>query len=253
MAMHSSLDFGYPWWLSYIHLPVSAVAGLLLALGYARKWPRAVLLCSGVVLAWSLAAFVVMRFVFNMNGRAPLATENFLSSGVGRVLDIGAGTGRSSVMVLEARPRATLVASDLFGESFDQHFGHSGDPQQKLLANLRAAGVSGRATIETADMRKLPFATASFDAAVSAYAMDHLGRDGSRQALAEAARVLKPGGDFLLLVFAKEPWAWFAFGPLMAHAGRGAAWWTESTRAAGFQILESGTHTLTLYILARRE
>ena len=35
----------------------------------------------------------------------------------GRVLDLGAGTGRSSIMVLTERPQATLVASDLFGPS----------------------------------------------------------------------------------------------------------------------------------------
>lgn len=144
MAMHSSLNFGYPWWISYVHLPVVAAAALLLALGYTRKWPRASLLLFGLVLAWSTAAFVVTRFLFDINGRTSLPAENFLPSGEGRVLDIGAGTGRSSVMVLEARPRATLVASDLFGTSFDQHFGHSDDPQKKLLANLQAAGVSDR-------------------------------------------------------------------------------------------------------------
>jgi ubiquinone/menaquinone biosynthesis C-methylase UbiE len=42
---------------------------------------------------------------------------------VGRVLDIGAGTGRSSIKVLKARPQAISVALGLFGESFKQHFG----------------------------------------------------------------------------------------------------------------------------------
>src|SRR5262249_35108379 len=149
-----------------------------------------------------------------------------LRSGVGRVLDIGAGTGRSSIMVLESRPQATLVALDLFAESFEQHFGRGESPQQRLLANLKAAGVEQRATIRTAGMRKLPFEPAAFDAVVSAYAIDHVNRQGINQSLAEAARVLKPGGDFLLMVIANEPWAHFAFGPLLAHGGtRDAAWW----------------------------
>ena len=38
------------------------------------------------------------------------------------------------IMVLESRPQATLVAFDLFGESFDRHFGRSETPQQRLLA-----------------------------------------------------------------------------------------------------------------------
>src|SRR5438045_1774156 len=108
--------------------------------------------------------------------------------------------------MLVSRPQATLVALGLFGDSFEQHFGHSESPQQRLLANLRAAGVEQRATIETADMRKLPFEPAAFDAIVSAYAIDHLNRQGINQSLAEAARVAKAGGDLLLMVSAEEPW-----------------------------------------------
>ena len=48
--------------------------------------------------------------------------------------------------------------------------------QERLLSNLKAAGVEQRATIQTGDMRKLPFEAATFDAVVSTYAVDHLGR-----------------------------------------------------------------------------
>lgn len=248
-----ALDFGYPWWLSYGHLPILAGSGAVLAIGYARGWPKWMVLPLAALTLWSGAAFALMRFGFNANGRASLPTQNFFHSGVGRVLDIGAGTGRSSIMVLEARPQATLVALDLFAGSFDQHFGHSETPQARLMANLQAARVAGRTTISTADMRKLPFDDRSFDAIVSAYAIDHLNRDGAVQSLAEAARVLKPGGDFLLMVVANDRWAKFAFGPLAMHGGtRGQSWWSSHLQDAGFQVEESGTPPLTLYVLARR-
>lgn len=250
---NASLDFGYPWWLSYGHLPIVAVALLLMVIGYARKWPRWTLFLVGGLLLWSSASFLVERFVLDINGRASLPTQSFLRSGTGRVLDIGAGTGRSSIMVLESRPRATLVALDLFGDSFQQHFGPGQSPQERLLANLKAAGVEQRATMVTADMRKLPFPPAEFDAIVSAYAIDHLNRKGIGQSLAEASRVLKPGGDFLLMLVAKEPWVQFAFGPVLMHAGlRSSAWWASQLQEAGFQVLEQGTKPGTLYILARR-
>jgi ubiquinone/menaquinone biosynthesis C-methylase UbiE len=248
-----SIDYGYPWWLSYGHLPI-LIAGLAIGfLGYARKWSRAAMLFVGALILWSGAALLIERFVINVNGRPPLPTQSFLASGAGRVLDMGAGTGRSSIMVLESRPQATLVALDLFGRSFDQHFGRSETPQDRLLANLKAAGVDQRATIATADMRKLPFEPAAFDAVVSAYAIDHLNRQGTDQSLAEAARVLKPGGELLLMIIANEKWAKFAFGPLLSHGGpRGAAWWTTHVQQAGFQIMEQGTRPLTFYLLARR-
>ena len=250
---NAHFNFGYPWWLSYGHLPIMVGAFSLLLLGHTRKWSKWLMLLLGVLVLWSSAAFLVTRFVLDVNGLPSLPTQSFLRSGTGRVLDIGAGTGRSSIMVLGSRPQATLVALDLFADSFERHFGRGESPQQRLLANLQAAGVEQRATIQTADMRKLPFEPAAFDAVVSAYAIDHLNRQGMSQSLAEAARVVKPGGDFLLMVIANEPWAHFAFGPLLQHGGpRSPAWWTARVQEAGFQVLEEGTRPLTLYLLARR-
>ena len=42
-----------------------------------------------------------------------LPTEQFLSSGAGRVVDIGAGSGRAAVGLLLARPRVTVTAVDI--------------------------------------------------------------------------------------------------------------------------------------------
>lgn len=249
----ATLNFGYPWWLSYGQLVILIPAALCLFVGYKKRWSKWPMLLLGVLVLWSAAALFVARFVIDINGMPSLPTQAFLRSGEGRVLDLGAGTGRSSIMVLASRPHATLVALDLFAESFRQHFGPSQTPQQKLLANLEAAGVEKRATVVTADMRKLPFEPAAFDAIVSAYAIDHLNRKGIDQSLAEAARVVKPGGDFLLILIANDPWVKFTFGPMLMHSGtRGAAWWSARLHEAGFQVLEEGTQPVTLYLLARR-
>jgi SAM-dependent methyltransferase len=251
--MNGQPDFGYPWWLSYGHLVVALITVLLLLVALKRKWSSVLVLLLCGVSVWATAAFVAARFVMNVNGRASLPTDNFLVSGTGRILDMGAGTGRSSIMVLEARPKTTLVALDLFGDSYVHHFGPETTPQARLLANLKAAGVEQRATIQAGDMRKLPFEGGEFDAIVSSYAIDHLGRDGARQALAEAARVLKPRGEFLLMVIGKDPWLKFTFGPLLMHGGtRGADWWTGRVQEAGLQVVEHGMRPGTLYLLARK-
>src|SRR5262245_4713528 len=170
--LEAQLAFGYPWWLSYGHLVIALISVSLLLLGRKGRWPKGLMLLLGVLILWSAAAFLIVRFYININGRASLPSQNFLRSGTGRVLDMGAGTGRSSIMVLEARPRATLVALNLFGDSYVQHFGRGENPQLKLLTNLKAAGVERRATVETGDMRKLPFEPGAFDAIVSSYAID---------------------------------------------------------------------------------
>lgn len=253
MFSHSHFDFGYPWLLSNGHLVILVPVAALFVLGFFRGWATWLLVLLGAVTLWSVGGLLILHHAVDLTSPGELPTQNFLRSGTGKVLDIGAGTGRSSIMVLEARPQATLVATDLFAESFDQHFGKGESPQARLLANLKAAGVDRRATIETADMRELPFDSASFDGVVSAYAMDHLGRDGSTKALAEAARVMKPGADFLLMLVSNDIWVKFAFGPLLAHGGtRSSEWWTRSIKDTGFQIVEQGTAPATLYYLARR-
>ncbi len=251
--MNSHPDYGYPWWLTYGHLVVLAATVAVWAIARWLRWPRPLVIVLAAVAFWSAAAFLVVRFALNVNGPMALPTARFIESGAGRVLDIGAGTGRSTVMVLEARPHVTAVALDLFGESFDQHFGKGISAVERLRANLRAAGVEARATIQPGDMRRLPFEPATFDAVVSSYAMDHVRRDDSRLAIQEAARVLKPGGDFLLMVLAKDVWLNATFGPMLLHSGtRDAAWWSEALQSAGFTVAESGTRPATLYFVGRK-
>ncbi len=251
--MSSQLHFGYPWFLSYGHLAVLAVALCFWFLGRRLKWSKALMVLIGAVTLWSIAAFVVARFGLDVNGRLPMPTQKFLASGTGRVLDMGAGTGRSTLMVLEARPQTTVVALDLFEQSYEHHFGRGQSGQERLFSNLKAAGLEQRATIQAGDMRKLPFEAATFDGVVSTYAIDHLNRDGIPAALKEAARVLKPGGDFLMMVIAKDAWLQFTFGPLLLHSGtRSPERWNGLLQDAGFQVVEQGTRPGTLYFLARK-
>ena len=144
----ASLDFGYPWWLNYGHLLLFVV---LLAVVLAARALRASRWVTVPVLTLSVwaASAALLVYLFGLNQVPHLPTQGFLESGTGRVLDLGAGTGRSSIMVLAERPLAKLVATDLFGASFAQHFGPGDRPQDRLAANLQAAGVDDRATIET--------------------------------------------------------------------------------------------------------
>ena len=151
--MSSELSFGYPWWLSYGHLVITAVALPFWILGYIRKWPRLVTFSMVLLTVWSIAAFAVARFGLNANGRLALPTQKFLASGTGRVLDMGAGTGKSSLMVLEARPQTTVVALDLFSESYERHFGRGMSGEERLMSNLKVVGLQDRATIQTGDQQ----------------------------------------------------------------------------------------------------
>jgi SAM-dependent methyltransferase len=248
--MHSLIDIGYAWPWTHGHLVVAAVAALACWLARRRGWHGLAVAFFGIVAVWAVAAFLVVQLMFRMNDVPALPTQAFLADGSGRVLDLGAGSGRSSLMVLLARPRITLVALDNFSATYIRD-----NSPRKLLANFRAAGVATRATVQTADMRALPFPDGSFDAIVSAYAIDHLDRDGIDRTLREAARVVRPRGEFLLEVMYPDPWMRFAFGPMLLHGAGGdrlKTRWRSSLETAGFTVVESGTAPFTLYLRATR-
>jgi ubiquinone/menaquinone biosynthesis C-methylase UbiE len=59
--------------------------------------------------------------------------------------------------------------------------------------------VSDRIQIETGDMRALPFPDSSFELVVSSLAIHNIpSKDGRKQAVAEAFRVLKPAGRLMI-------------------------------------------------------
>ena len=90
----------------------------------------------------------------------------------GRVLDVGAGSGRAAIGVLIARPHVTATGVDIYSG----YWGIDGNTPERFMANARIAGVAERASARVGDMRQLPFGDGEFDAVVSSYAIDHLRR-----------------------------------------------------------------------------
>jgi SAM-dependent methyltransferase len=246
--MRSLIDFGYTWPWTHGHLVIVAVGLALLVVAWIRRWHWLPTLVLALVTVWAIAAFVVVQSVLRFNDLPTLPTPAYLASGTGRVLDLGAGSGRSSIMVLLERPKTTLVALDNFSATYIKDHG-----PDKLRANLRAAGVDARADVVSADMRTLPFPDASFDALVSTYAIDHLPRNDIPGALSEAARVVKPGGEFLLEIMYPDGWMRFAYGPFMMHGANAAqirTRWPSMMEQAGFRVVEQGTAPASFFMRA---
>jgi ubiquinone/menaquinone biosynthesis C-methylase UbiE len=107
-----------------------------------------------------------------------------------RCLEIGCGQGVVT-QVLAERYNAQVVASDY-------------DPAQVSLAQERLADLGGLVELRVVDARAMPFDDAQFDAVFSFGVLHHI-PGGWREAVAETARVLKPGGWFVFTDLVVSP------------------------------------------------
>jgi SAM-dependent methyltransferase len=104
--------------------------------------------------------------------------------GCKKILDAGCGNGRYSKYLLRhADPDAQVTAFDI---------------SHNMLLRARNRLRTTRATLVAADLTRLPYAPATFDAVVCGWVLEHL--PDPRPGLLELARVLKPGGKLLLMV-----------------------------------------------------
>jgi arsenite methyltransferase len=107
-----------------------------------------------------------------------------------QVLDMGCGRGAVLVAVARRLTTGTVTGVDIWSTA-DQ----SGNAREVTLRNASLEGVTSRTRVETGDMRALPFADASFDVVVSSLAIHNISANADRRkAIAEAFRVLRPGG-----------------------------------------------------------
>jgi SAM-dependent methyltransferase len=107
-----------------------------------------------------------------------------------RCLEIGCGQGAVTRLLAE-RYNAHVVASDY-------------DPAQVAVAQERLAGLGGPVEFRVVDARVMPFDDAQFDAVFSFGVLHHI-PGGWREAVAETARVLKPGGWFVFTDLVVSP------------------------------------------------
>lgn len=102
------------------------------------------------------------------------------------VLEIGTGQGLGAIFLAGKLKDASFIAID------NEH-----DMVEAAAQNVRGAGLQDRIRVEWGDALALDFSDESFDTVISITVLHHV--PGYERAVAEVARVLKPGGMFMIM------------------------------------------------------
>jgi demethylmenaquinone methyltransferase/2-methoxy-6-polyprenyl-1,4-benzoquinol methylase len=105
-----------------------------------------------------------------------------------RVLDVCTGTGDLAIAVVARQPRATVVGIDFAGEML-----------RVAAVKLRARALSSAVRLVRADATRIPLPDAVCDAATVGFGIRNVAEP--QLALAEMARVLRPGARLAILEF----------------------------------------------------
>ncbi len=106
-----------------------------------------------------------------------------------RILDVATGTADLAIEALDLDPNE-VVGVDLSEEML-----------KVGRAKVRKRGETARVTLQQADAASLPFADASFDAALVAFGVRNF--ENLESGLRDIHRVLRPGGALVVLEFSK--------------------------------------------------
>jgi len=111
-----------------------------------------------------------------------------------RVLDLGCGRGLLAVAAARRTPLGHVTGVDIW-----QKEDLSGNSPDAVAINASRERVSGHVETCTADMRELPFASASIDTVITSTAIHNIyDVEGRRRAIDEMARVLRPAGQVMI-------------------------------------------------------
>lgn len=171
---------------------------------------------------------------------------NLFSSANDRVLDAGCGAGRTTIALSKVLKNGTIVAFDLFDSDYIVDGGKS-----LLEKNIVLAKITDKVTIVKGDVTKMEFKDNSFDAAVSTYMIDHLGKY-KLDALREIQRVLKKGGKFLLIVFVPS-WQTFAFLNILFLSLTSKKEWRKLFIKSNLILRDEGMINIGAYFLLEKE
>jgi SAM-dependent methyltransferase len=244
--MKDKLYFGWSFgWMNmfWISALVIMLAALLLYL------VNATLLWLSLIMFLISLNLLVGNFVLRTSKKEDYMTLPFVDlfpQGHDKVLDAGCGSGRTTLALSKVMKSGTITALDRFDSDYIENGG-----KVLLKRNLGIAGIGERVEICQGDVTAMEFKNESFNAAISSFMVDHLGKY-KLDALREINRILKHGGRFLLIVFVPN-YATFSVMNVMSFALTSKKGWRSLFKQSNFTLIDEGIiNTATFFLIEKQ-
>ncbi len=144
------------------------------------------------------------------------------------VLEIGTGQGLGAIFLAERLKDSNFICID-----------YEYDMVGKAIQSVKSRGLQERIRVEWGDAVALNYPDSGFDAVVSIGVLHHV--PGYEKAIFEAARVLKPGGIFMVVDFDLKTGGIFSKFEILFGKPASIFSWKEMSEAlqeAGFETLK---------------
>jgi len=197
-----------PHYRTWIRIRPTVVFGILAVVSLAvcllavrTPWALLAVIPAGAF-GWIFFVLMLARYRFSDRGGRYQARIHELIAAraeAARVLDIGCGNGHLAIQLAKQSPDRIVTGLDYWGSAWEYS-------KEACEQNARLEGVSDRTRFVRGSAAQLPFDEDAFDCVVSCMTF-HEVRDleDKTKALAEALRVLRPGGRLVVVDLFSSP------------------------------------------------
>ncbi len=145
----------------------------------------------------SIATFVIWSSSIGKFRMRDQVIANIEWRGDEQVLDVGCGNGLLLIAAAQKLTTGKATGVDIWRQDIE-----SNNRPETVWANAAVEGVTDRIDVQENDSKHLNFEDDTFDIVFSSFMLHHMPSHERQQAVHEMARVLKPGGQVIIVELA---------------------------------------------------
>jgi SAM-dependent methyltransferase len=238
-GLRQIFDYNRPF---YVRTISGAIAAVIVSVWLPPALRASLLLATGAAVFWICSSLLVSHYVYDRSSFYSLSwLPACLSRPPARWINIHSGIDETSAVIAQIFPCSEGQIVDIY------------DPREMTEPSIERARRLAAAPLSSADWRTLPAPDQAFDNAFVIFAAHELRHHDARvQLFREVARVLRAGGELVLVEHSRDWVNFLAFGPGFLHFFSQRAW-QGAANAAGLPIRLHRTLTpfVHLFVLRR--